>query len=216
MVLLALLTAWLPEARAHDLEFTFTVVVIRPDGSYQVDVTADLDALALGVGQGGNSARLAARRAGLAPAELDARLAALHRILTERLALRFDGRPADLVPVFPERGTLMDAEVPSYLGLTARFAGQIPVGAGTLTFQASRGFPPVYLTILDQGTTGTPSKSWDAARRVRRMRSARLVPGRPGAGRWPASTCGSGSGTSYPRDWTTSCSSWGSSCLVPV
>ena len=150
LVLLVLLTAWLPEARAHDLEFTFTVVVIRPDGSYQVDVTADLDALALGVGQGGNSARLAARLAGLAPAELDARLAALRRILTERLALRLDGHPADLVPVFPERGTLMDAEVPSYLGLTARFAGQIPVGTGTLTFQASRGFPPVYLTILDQ------------------------------------------------------------------
>ena len=96
LVLLALLTAGLPEARAHDIEFTFTVVVIRPDGSYQVDVTADLDALALGVAQGGNSARLAARLASLAPAKLDARLAALRRILTERLALRFDGHPADL------------------------------------------------------------------------------------------------------------------------
>ena len=93
--------------------------MIRPDGSYQVDVTVDLDALALGVGQGGNSARLAARLADMAPAELDTRLAALRRILTDRLALRFDGQPADLVPVFPERGTMMDAEVPSYLGLTA-------------------------------------------------------------------------------------------------
>jgi hypothetical protein len=38
------------------------------------------------------------------------------------------------------------------LGLTARLAGRVPAGAGSFTFQASRAFPPVHLTVLDQAS----------------------------------------------------------------
>ena len=86
----AALPAWSVPVRGHALEFTFTVVVIQRDGTYQVDVTADLDALALGVGLGANSATLANRLADMPQTELDARLTAVRRTLSAALDLRFD------------------------------------------------------------------------------------------------------------------------------
>ena len=146
----AALTAWSVPVRGHDLEFTFTVVVIQRDGTYQVDVTADLDALALGVGLGAHSATLANRLADMPQTELDDRLTDVRRTLSAALVLRFDDVATIMPFEFPEMRTMMDAEVTSFLGLTARFTGVIPERAGALTFQADRRFPPVYLTIIDQ------------------------------------------------------------------
>ena len=145
----AILTAWPTVVRTHNLEFTFTVLVIRADGKYQIDVTTDLDALALGVGLGANSATLARNLATMPKASLDERLTDLRQTLTEQLVMRFDGEAAKMDLEFPEFGTMMNAEVPSYIGLTARFTGVIPERARTFTFQADRQFPPVYLTVLD-------------------------------------------------------------------
>ena len=136
--------------QAHDLEFTFAVVVLRSDGSYQVDFTVDLDALALGVGLGANSAVLANRLATLTSSELETRISDARRVLTEQITLRFDGVSPVSILVFPEVGKLMNDDPPSFLGLTARFTGRIPVDGSTLTVEADRRFPPVYLTIVDQ------------------------------------------------------------------
>jgi hypothetical protein len=136
--------------QAHDLEFTFAVVVLHSDGSYQADITVDLDALALGVGLGANSAVLANRLATLSSSELETRISDARRVLTEQIMLRFDDvSPASILD-FPEVGKLMNDDPPSLLGLTARFTGRIPVDASTLTVEAARRFPPVYLTIVDQ------------------------------------------------------------------
>ena len=89
---------------AHDLEFTFAVVVLRSDGSYQADITVDLDALALGVGLGANSAVLANRLARLTPSELETRISDARRVLTEQIALRFDGVSPVSILDFPEIG----------------------------------------------------------------------------------------------------------------
>ena len=147
----AILTAWPTVVRTHNLEFTFTVLVIRADGKYQIDVTTDLDALALGVGLGANSATLARNLATMPKASLDERLTDLRQTLTEQLVMRFDGEATKMDLEFPEFGTMMNAEVPSYIGLTARFTGVIPERTRTFTFQADRQFPPVYLTVLDLG-----------------------------------------------------------------
>jgi len=136
--------------QAHDLEFTFAVVVLRSDGSYQADITVDLDALALGVGLGANSAVLANRLATLASSDLEIRISDARRVLTEGITLRFDGVSPVSILDFPEVGKLMNDDPPSFLGLTARFAGRIPVNGGTLTVEADRRFPPLYLTIIDQ------------------------------------------------------------------
>ncbi|MCS5689250.1 MAG: hypothetical protein NZ659_10760, partial [Acidimicrobiales bacterium] len=109
--------------QTHNLEFTFTVLVIRADGKFQIDVTTDLDALALGVGLGANSATLARTLATMPKTALDERLIDLRQFLAEQLVMRFDGAVATMDLDFPEFGTMMNAEVPSYIGLTARFTG---------------------------------------------------------------------------------------------
>jgi hypothetical protein len=146
----AILTSSPTVVRTHNLEFTFTVLVIRADGKYQIDVTTDLDALALGVGLGANSATLARTLATMPKTALEERLTELRQILAKQLVMRFDGAIATMDLEFPEFGTMKNAEVPSYIGLTARFTGVIPERIRALTFQADRQFPPVYLTIIDQ------------------------------------------------------------------
>lgn len=146
----AILTSSPTVVRTHNLEFTFTVLVIRADGKYQIDVTTDLDALALGVGLGANSATLARTLATMPKTALEERLTELRQILAKQLVMRFDGAIATMDLEFPEFGTMKNAEVPSYIGLTARFTGVIPERIRALTFQADRKFPPVYLTIIDQ------------------------------------------------------------------
>ena len=44
--------------------------------------------------------------------------------------------------------------LPTVLGLTARLEGAVPAGAGEVAFRASRSFPPVHLTILDERHLG--------------------------------------------------------------
>ena len=76
---------------AHDLPFSFTVIVLRAEGTYQVDVTCDLDALARGVAQEVDSALVLRRLRELRPEELAERVNDLRELLSERVTLRFDG-----------------------------------------------------------------------------------------------------------------------------
>ena len=87
----------------------------------------------------------------LSPEELTERIARLRRIFDERVQIRVDGERVRPDLSFPEHGTPAtdDAQVPTVLGLTARFEGRLPAGAGEITIQAARSFPPVYLTVID-------------------------------------------------------------------
>ncbi len=139
-------------ASAHSFELTRTLLLIKADGSYQVDMTCDLDALALGASPATDDAALAAALKDLSADQLAVKLDQLRRTFKRRVRIRFDGEP-DLPEVsFPEHGTAAAeaAETPTVLGLTARLEGRLPAGAGEVTFSASRAFPPVYLTIFDE------------------------------------------------------------------
>ncbi len=151
--LLLLVLAAAPAA-GHNLELTDTLIVLKTDGTYQVDITCDLDALALGASPTADSAELAAALAALEPAELEARLARLRRTFERRVRVLFDGRRARPAISFPDWQTpiAVEAAVPTVLGLTARLEGRIPEGARELEFRASRAFPPVHLTVLDQAS----------------------------------------------------------------
>ena len=75
ILLVALISATNPfvsPLQAHALEFTYTVIVIREDNSYQVDVTADLDAIALGLSQGIEAQQVVKLMRQLSPKELEA------------------------------------------------------------------------------------------------------------------------------------------------
>ena len=151
-VCIALGWSWWPStALMHPLRFTDTEVLLRPDGTFQVDLTTDLDALALAAPQDADDATLVATLTALTPAEFDERLERLRRLFERRVRLRFDGEPAPFEVSFPDYGTpaATEAAIPTLLGLTARLTGEIPAGAEELEFFASRAFAEVNLTILD-------------------------------------------------------------------
>ena len=93
ILLVALISATNPfvsPLQAHDLEFTYTVIVIREDNSYQVDVTADLDAIALGLSQGIEAQQVVKLMRQLSPKELEERITKLRRIFHENVGVFFD------------------------------------------------------------------------------------------------------------------------------
>ncbi|MEM7582022.1 MAG: HupE/UreJ family protein [Acidobacteriota bacterium] len=182
MLAMSLASSWAPSADAHTFELTRTLLLLRADGTFQVDMTCDLDALALGAAPSADSAVLAAELRALSAAELDDKIAQLDNYFQRRVRVRFDDQPVRFVVSFPEYGTFLasepragtdDANEPlaaSVLGLTARLEGQIPLEAVEVSFRASRSFPPVRLTVLEEGRlggrlevlgSGTPSLAYE-------------------------------------------------------
>lgn len=155
--LISLLSLAAP-VQGHDLGATEVLAILKSDGTYQVDVTCHLDALALGAGQDAEGTALATTLAALPPEELAARIEAAHITLLRRVRVLFDGEAAQPQLTFPNYETPCAADTPSpesppaagLLGHTARFTGTIPPDASSFAFRASRAFPPVRLTILDQ------------------------------------------------------------------
>lgn len=138
-------------AAAHTFAFTEVAVSLAAD-SFEVDVSCDLDALALGVDASADSAALATEIANMKAPEQDALQAKLTDFMTRRLRLRFDGAPAPFTVSFPERGQARPAgAAPSFFGLVARLSGRTPAGAREATFFASRAFPLVRLVWRRSG-----------------------------------------------------------------
>ena len=141
---------WAISAPAHDLELTYIIVVLKTDGTFQADVTCDLDALALGVGQGADSEHVVRRLRRLPDAELARRVERVRQDLVEQVTVSFDGAAVRDAPSFPEYGQTDDAPIPTILGLTARFTGTVSPNAKTITVHVDGVFPPVYLTVLNE------------------------------------------------------------------
>jgi HupE / UreJ protein len=139
--------------RAHDFKFTEARLVLARDATFRADVRCDLDALALGVDSGADSAALAAHIAELPATEREALVAGLEQLLERRLRVRFDGTPVPFHVSLPDEGRpVPEGEPPTVLGLVARLTGRIPAGAQTVEFFASRGFPPVHLVVENEQT----------------------------------------------------------------
>jgi hypothetical protein len=137
---------------AHDLQFTDVSLELREDGTFRADVACDLDALALGVDSGADSAVLAASIEAMPAADREELEKRLVEVLKRRIRVRFDGEPAPFEVSLPERGQAAPAgRLPSALGLVARLEGPVPASAREVSFFASRGFPPVRLEILRGG-----------------------------------------------------------------
>ena len=139
------------EVNGHPLTFTDVTLIIQADGSFDVDLLYDLDALALGAPIDTDDSALVAALGQLTPAELDNHINRLKRLFERRIRVRFDGQPAPFEVTFPDHGTpkATEAAIPTVLGLTAHLEGTIPAGANTVEFFASRAFANVQLTIMD-------------------------------------------------------------------
>ena len=139
-------------ASAHPFTFTETELRLRANGTFQVDLTCDLDALALGAPQDTDDAELVASLEAHSPAALDDRIAQLRRLFERRIRVRFDDTPAPFDVSFPDYDTprAAEAEIPTLLGLTARLTGTVPAGATNVEFFASRAFSDIHLTVVDE------------------------------------------------------------------
>jgi hypothetical protein len=157
LALLAALGALATTASAHNFAFTDVRLELPGDGSYAVDVTCDLDALALGVPSTADSAALASEIEALEPEAREELVERLVDLLERRLRVRFDGEPDAFEVTLPGRGQPPGPGLPpSALGLAARLSGRVPPDAHEATFFASRAFPPVRLTVARAGEAAGP------------------------------------------------------------
>ena len=149
-----LATLWLATsvANAHPLLFTETTLTLRDDATFQVDLIADLDALALGAPQDTDDAELVATIEALSSAQRADLIARLAGLFERRVRVRFDDTATPFSVTFPDLGTpsATESEIPTVLGLTARLTGTIPAGATDVSFFASRAFSDVHLTVVDE------------------------------------------------------------------
>jgi hypothetical protein len=140
-------------AFAHVFTITNVLAVLKSDGTFQIDMTVDVDALALGVPPTSDSALVVDALRGLKPEELERAIQQARDTLLRRTDIRFDDQKVISQVTFPHHGAVaIDSQVPSLLGVVARLEGKIPEGAREFTFAASRAWAAVNLTILDQTT----------------------------------------------------------------
>ena len=111
--------AWCGTLSAHTFSITDVLVVLKTNGTYQVDMTVDVDALGLGVAPTTDSAELAAALEALSPAELDGAVERASETLLHRVRIRFDGVEARPQVSFPDAETpRAEGAPPSVLGTT--------------------------------------------------------------------------------------------------
>src|SRR5438128_1006813 len=93
LLMTALLLAVAASARGHEIGTTQATALIRPDGTYQVDVTIDPDALLTKL----EVYRGEPLSSNLSRVERDARIESLSSVFLEQVRVRFDevaSRPA--------------------------------------------------------------------------------------------------------------------------
>jgi len=137
---------------AHDFEITEVTILLKSQGSYQIDIRTDVDALALGVSPTADSAQVVAKLRAMSTDDLRETIEQVKQTLNRRVRLRFDGIKQTSAITFPEYESRLAVEntIPTIFGLTARFSGMVPVRSKEMTFGASRAFKVVHLTILNE------------------------------------------------------------------
>lgn len=188
-------------AGAHDLALTESRLLLGRDGTWRLEMVCDLDALALGVAPGSDSAQVAAALRALPPEERAEREERLRELFRRRVRVLFDGEASPFEVSFvreaPPGVTLPEGE--SELGLVARLEGAIPAPASEVSMRASRSFPPVHLTVvyerlgeerrqlLEQGAPSDPLPlrpppppgRWSVALRYLRLGAWHILPEGP-------------------------------------
>lgn len=143
-------------ASAHEFTVTRTVVVLKADHTFLIDLTIDVDALALGVSSATPESEIVPVIRALPPAEQEKLRQRAVETLRKRVRVYFDDEkhPCDITfpPVMNP-----DPEIPTVFGTTARLAGTIPADATAFSMRASRALSDLELTIFEE-TTGNSVK----------------------------------------------------------
>jgi hypothetical protein len=150
---LLILAAFFPDAAfAHTFARTVTRLHIDAARNFDVTLRLDLDALALGVDPTIEPEQAARALLDMSEADFKAAQDGLSNMLSRRLRVRVDGKPVLYRISFPDfrpRPERIGVEV---FGLVARLEGRIPEGGREVEFFASRAFPAIELSFVDEGT----------------------------------------------------------------
>jgi len=153
LLTVGLLALFLAPAAAHTLSFTEVEARLAADGTFRVDMRVDLDALALGVSSTTDSEQVVGALNGLDADGFEAAVERARDTLERRVRVRFDGEMVAADLDFPEyENPSPTTPQPTVLGVIARFSGKVPEGAKEFVFRASRAFPPVQLTVIDEAS----------------------------------------------------------------
>lgn len=138
-------------AAAHEFAITDVLAVLRSDGTYQVDVRVDVDALALGVSPATDNATLVARLDAMDSSEFESARERASDTVARRIRVRFDDEPVRPAVSFPRAAaTGGEQALPSRFGTVARLSGLRPASAKSFSLSASRAFGPIQLTLFDE------------------------------------------------------------------
>jgi len=159
LVVLTIAAMFIASASATSAH-TFTITVVRAvfdvDDSYRIDMTVDVDALALGVPDTVDSVEVVKILREMDSAEFHSCADRAKETVLNRVRIRFDGVKVDSDVAFPDHGIDLPPDaIPTVLGITARLTGNIPPGAKSFTFGASRAFKLVHLSIDDRRAHAT-------------------------------------------------------------
>lgn len=128
-------------AAAHELGLAQVAATFLADGTYRVELSADLESLPPRPGPPHRLGPLGHSLAALRPADRE-RAASFLAELVDGASLAFDGRPVrPEIEILPPRGTVV----------TARLAGPIPRGVGTFGWTETAPIGSYLLTLAHEG-----------------------------------------------------------------
>lgn len=134
----------------HDFSFTQALVVFDADGGYRIDMSIDVDALALGLPLDADSALVSGRMEALDPTALKQAVERAREAVRQRVRVLFDGEAQTPEIAFPNRGAAPEPDAPpSVLGTVAQLSGQAPADARDFFLGADEGLKNIHLTIFD-------------------------------------------------------------------
>ena len=146
-------------ALAHEFTITPATLVVRGDGSYQIDLGLDADALAAGLPLEAPAEDVAQAMREIPeerfPEAVDSARAAVHK----DILVLFDERPAEFEVSFPHHGTsaATAADPPTVLGTLARLTGRVPSDARQVAIQAAERYKTVSFQLVLPGRSGALS-----------------------------------------------------------
>jgi len=151
MALVFALVSSMP-VEGHVFERTRTELRIDSARNFEATLRLDLDALALGIDPSTPPEEAAGFLTAMSDDDFQKTEAALRNVLARRLRVRVDGKPMAFDLSFPQSRPRTAPGPVEVFGLTARLEGKLPEGGRDIQFFASRSFPALELSFVDEST----------------------------------------------------------------
>lgn len=137
-------------ALAHEFTITPATLVVRGDGSFQIDLGLDADALAAGLPLEAPAEDVARAIREIPRERFSEAVDSARAAVREDIRVLFDRRPAAFEVSFPHHGTsaATAADPPTVLGTLARLTGRVPSDARQVAFRAAERYKTVSFQLV--------------------------------------------------------------------